>query len=82
MGIASKNPTTGTTIQVFDEISEAALEAKLDQAASTFVTYRHTSFAQRAEWMHAAAAVLETNKQDYAQLMTLEMGKPWVNSWA
>jgi succinate-semialdehyde dehydrogenase/glutarate-semialdehyde dehydrogenase len=78
MGIASKNPTTGTTIQVFDEISEAALEAKLDQAASTFVTYRHTSFAQRAEWMHAAAAVLETNKQDYAQLMTLEMGKPWV----
>lgn len=76
MGIASINPTTGATIQVFDEISEADLEAKLAQAAETFLTYRHTSFAQRAEWMQAAATVLETNKQAYAKLMTLEMGKP------
>jgi hypothetical protein len=36
MGIASTNPTTGATIQVFDDISDAALEAKLAQAAETF----------------------------------------------
>lgn len=76
MGIASINPTTGATIQVFEEISDTDLETKLAQAAETFLTYRQTSFDQRAEWMRAAATVLDRNKQAYAQLMTLEMGKP------
>jgi succinate-semialdehyde dehydrogenase/glutarate-semialdehyde dehydrogenase len=76
MGIASTNPTTGATIQVFDEISDVDLDSKLVQAAETFLTYRHTPFSQRAEWMRGAATVLETNKQAYAKLMTLEMGKP------
>lgn len=82
MGIASINPTTGTTIQVFDEISDANLDAKLAQAAETFLTYRHTSFDQRGEWMRAAATVLDTNKQAYAKLMTLEMGKPLASAVA
>lgn len=76
MGIASINPATGATLQVFDEIGEADLEAALARAAATFATYRHTTFRQRAEGMRAVATVLETNKHDYARLMTLEMGKP------
>ncbi|MEY3300082.1 MAG: hypothetical protein RLZZ597_3342 [Cyanobacteriota bacterium] len=82
MGIASINPTTGTTIQSFEEISDTDLEAKLSQAAETFLTYRQTSFAQRAAWMQAAATVLDTNKQAYAKLMTLEMGKPLASAVA
>ncbi len=76
MGIASINPATGLTLQEFEALTEAALEQKLAQATATFGDYRWTSFAQRADWLRQAADVLAQNKQAYAQLMTLEMGKP------
>jgi succinate-semialdehyde dehydrogenase/glutarate-semialdehyde dehydrogenase len=76
MGIASINPATGETLKVFDALSEAALEAKVAKAATTFQTYRTTTFGQRAAWLQAAAQVLEDNKQAYGRIMTLEMGKP------
>lgn len=76
MPIATLNPATGETLQTFEELSEQQLEQKLQLAAETFRSYRKTSFAQRAELMLRAAAILETDKQKYARLMTLEMGKP------
>ena len=76
MPIASINPATGALLQAFEPLSAAALEQKLARAASTFATYRHTSFDQRAEWLRQAAQVLDDNRAAYARLMTLEMGKP------
>jgi len=76
MGIASINPATGATLQVFEALTVAELEEKLTRASAGFEQYRHISLAQRAEWLHAVAAVLEDNQQAYGQLMTLEMGKP------
>jgi succinate-semialdehyde dehydrogenase/glutarate-semialdehyde dehydrogenase len=76
MPIASINPATGQVLQEFTPLSEAELEAKLARAAKTFVTYRHTLFDQRATWLRQAAQVLDDNKAAYAELMTLEMGKP------
>jgi succinate-semialdehyde dehydrogenase/glutarate-semialdehyde dehydrogenase len=76
MGIASINPATGETLKAFDALSEAALETKVAKAATTFQTYRTTTFGQRAAWLQAAAQVLEDNKQAYGRMMTLEMGKP------
>ncbi|MBU6229292.1 MAG: NAD-dependent succinate-semialdehyde dehydrogenase [Cyanobacteria bacterium REEB459] len=76
MAIASINPATGITLQVFDELSDAALEDCLAQAAARFDQYRHTSFEQRAHWLTLTAEVLEGNKQHYGQLITAEMGKP------
>ncbi|MEB3251062.1 MAG: aldehyde dehydrogenase family protein, partial [Cyanobacteriota bacterium] len=76
MAIASINPATGVTLQVFEDLTPAALQAKLSQADQCFAQYRHTSLEQRAAWLRAAAQVLEADKLTYAQLMTLEMGKP------
>ena len=76
MSIATINPATGETVQAFDELSGQQLEQKLQLAANTFHSYRLTSFAQRAELMLRAAAILEAEKQKFARLMTLEMGKP------
>jgi succinate-semialdehyde dehydrogenase/glutarate-semialdehyde dehydrogenase len=76
MAIASINPATGVTLQVFEDLTPAALQAKLSQADQCFAQYRHTSLDQRATWLRAAAQVLEADKLTYAQLMTLEMGKP------
>lgn len=76
MPIATINPATGETLQTFEELSPRQLEQKLQLAADTFRTYRKTSFANRAELMLQAAAILDADKQKLARLMTLEMGKP------
>ena len=76
MAIASINPSTGETLKTFEKLSASELEQKLQLAASTFQTYRHTSFAERAPLMLRAAEILETEKRELGKLMTIEMGKP------
>ena len=57
-------------------MSGQQLEQKLQLAAETFRSYRKTAFAERSELMLRATAILDSDKQKYARLMTLEMGKP------
>jgi succinate-semialdehyde dehydrogenase / glutarate-semialdehyde dehydrogenase len=76
MGITTINPTTGEALKKFDELSTDQLETKLELAANTFRTYRHTPFADRARMMTRAAEILEKEKHEFGRLMTIEMGKP------
>lgn len=76
MPIASINPATGETLKTFESLTKAQVDEKLQRASDTFRVYRHTSFAQRTAMMNRAAEILESEKQDLAQLMTTEMGKP------
>ncbi|AFY59866.1 NAD-dependent succinate-semialdehyde dehydrogenase [Synechococcus sp. PCC 6312] len=76
MAIASINPTTGDVIQEFTALSDGELTAAVAQAQGAFEFYRHTTFEERATWMLKAAALLVAHREDYARLMTLEMGKP------
>lgn len=75
MPIASINPATGETVKEFSALDPAQIEEKLEKAAIAFERHRRTSFAQRAEWMMAAAQLLEQEKERLAQIITLEMGK-------
>lgn len=77
MPIASINPATGETLKTFEPLTPAEIEAKLQLAASTFTSYRRTSFKQRAVWMNAAATILETRKVELGRIMTTEMGKTY-----
>ncbi len=76
MPIASINPATGETIKTFEPLNEEQINEKLQRAADTFRSYRHTPLAEREQWMMRAAEILETEKNDFARLMTTEMGKP------
>ena len=75
MPIATTNPATGEVEQTFDEISDEEVERILARAASTFRTYRTTTFAERGAWMVRAAEILETEVDRIAAMMTTEMGK-------
>ena len=75
MPIATTNPATGEVVQTFDEISDEEVERILALAASTFRTYRTTTFAERGAWMVRAAQILETEVDRIATMMTTEMGK-------
>ena len=76
MAIASINPTTSETLKTFSALAKAQIEEKLQLAAGTFCTYRHTPMPERARMMQRAAEILETDKLRLGKIMTEEMGKP------
>ena len=76
MGIATVNPATGEVVKTFTALSDAEVEAKVQRAAETFLSYRKVPFADRARLMTKAAEILEKEKEVFGRLMTLEMGKP------
>jgi len=77
MAIATINPATGEVIKTFQALSEGEIEKKVQLAVSTFKAERKTPFSVRAQRMRKAAEILERDKDKFAHLMTLEMGKPY-----
>jgi succinate-semialdehyde dehydrogenase/glutarate-semialdehyde dehydrogenase len=75
MAIATVNPATGEVIKAFDPLSVEELDARIARADEAFQSYRLTTFAQRAEWLLAAADILEKEADNVAAVMTTEMGK-------
>lgn len=75
MAIATINPATGQVLKTFEPLSDAQIEVKLQKAADTFSSYRRVPFAERARMMLKAAAILESEKETFARMMTTEMGK-------
>src|SRR5580700_11467849 len=75
MAIATINPTTGQTIKKFEALTDSQVDQKIQRAAESFPKFRRLSFADRAKMMNRAADLLESEKEELARLMTLEMGK-------
>ncbi|HXM92879.1 MAG TPA: NAD-dependent succinate-semialdehyde dehydrogenase [Candidatus Dormibacteraeota bacterium] len=75
MAIATINPASGETLKVFAPLSDSQIERKIRQAAEAFATFSRLPFAQRGQMMLKAADLLEGEKKEIAQLMTMEMGK-------
>jgi succinate-semialdehyde dehydrogenase/glutarate-semialdehyde dehydrogenase len=75
MAIATTDPTTGQLVRRFDAMTPDQIEAALAASATAFEHLRRTSFAQRAEWMNAAADILDAEADQVAATMTTEMGK-------
>ena len=71
----STNPATGQTVQTFDTWDKSGIEQTLDKVAAATPLWAALSFDERAGFMRQAAEVLRANKEEYAGLITLEMGK-------
>src|SRR5437764_9032060 len=76
MSIRSINPATGETLNSFDELSAQQIEESLTRAVNAFGNAGRTSRADRSSMMLRVAEILENEKNDFARLMTAEMGKP------
>lgn len=76
MPYQSTNPYNGKIVKSFDDIDDAQLEAKLAAAQDCFEqVWRRTSFAERKAVLSRAAAILRERTQEFAELITIEMGK-------
>jgi hypothetical protein len=76
MAIKTVNPATGETLKEFAPLTAQEIETKLALAAAAFATHRRTTFAERAAKVLRAAEILDARKEEFARLMTIEMGKP------
>ncbi|RDC63913.1 NAD-dependent succinate-semialdehyde dehydrogenase [Adhaeribacter pallidiroseus] len=76
MAIQSINPATKEVLKTFNPHSPAELETLLKNADHVFEKWRATLFTERAELMRKAAQELRENVSYYAEIITLEMGKP------
>lgn len=72
----SINPYTGKVIYEFNTHSDVEIERIISRADKTFHEWRRTSMDNRSDLMNAVAEEIETNKDEYAEVMTREMGKP------
>jgi len=76
MPFASRNPVTNQVIQSFPGWDAPQLKQALEKAHSAQQAWAQTPFALRAEMLRNAAIQLRAQGDQFATLITLEMGKP------
>jgi succinate-semialdehyde dehydrogenase/glutarate-semialdehyde dehydrogenase len=70
------DPTTGEAMGEYVETTDAEVELRLAAAQSAFLRWRFTDLGERAKTLHRVAAALRATRDENAELMTREMGKP------
>jgi succinate-semialdehyde dehydrogenase/glutarate-semialdehyde dehydrogenase len=76
------DPATEEVIATYEPFSPAQVEAALEAAAQAFARWRRTPVAERAAAVRALAGVLRARRDEWALLITREMGKPIVEAEA
>jgi succinate-semialdehyde dehydrogenase/glutarate-semialdehyde dehydrogenase/succinate-semialdehyde dehydrogenase len=76
MAFESTNPTTGELLNTYPEHSAQDVDARLQSAWDGWKKWSRTPLSQRAAFLVRLAELLEKRADDYAKLITLEMGKP------
>lgn len=72
----SINPSTEQIIYEFQEMTDNEILSSIESAHNSFLSYKKTSFDLRKKLLLKTADILESAKSDYAETLTLEMGKP------
>ena len=70
------DPATGRVVKKIADASPADGKAAMDAAAEAFPAWAATPARARAELLRRAFDLLQERKEDFALLMTIEMGKP------
>jgi succinate-semialdehyde dehydrogenase/glutarate-semialdehyde dehydrogenase len=72
----STNPADGSLLKTYQAHDEAAVENLIAETARVQKRWADRSFTDRAQVLLETARLLEQRKNEFAELMTLEMGKP------
>jgi succinate-semialdehyde dehydrogenase/glutarate-semialdehyde dehydrogenase len=77
MSYAVTNPATGETVKTFDTISDADLDAAIAAADDVFRSWsRSTTVQERAALIRRVGELHAERRQQLADIIVLEMGKP------
>jgi acyl-CoA reductase-like NAD-dependent aldehyde dehydrogenase len=76
MSFASTNPTTGQLLGTYPEHTAHDVELRLQSAWDGWKKWSRTPLSERTAFLIRLADLLEKRVEEYAQLITMEMGKP------
>lgn len=72
----SVNPYNNEVLKEYNTISDTDLNEKIDAAHIAFNSWKQLPFEERGNYILKVAEVLLNEKETWAKLITLEMGKP------
>src|SRR6476620_6338824 len=75
MGYQTVNQFNNAVVASFEDLTDAQAMELLGQAQQTFESWSQTSFPERTAVITRAAAILRERSDEFARLLTLEMGK-------
>ena len=75
-GFRVQNLVTGEARESFDFATDAEIASALENAEKGFATWRKKTIEERAELVNKVAALFEERKQELAEIIADEMGKP------
>jgi succinate-semialdehyde dehydrogenase/glutarate-semialdehyde dehydrogenase len=76
MTISSVNPATGELVKQFEPLTPVEIEGRLSRAAKAAASWRKTPLTERTAVVRRMGDILLKDRDRYAAIMTLEMGKP------
>jgi acyl-CoA reductase-like NAD-dependent aldehyde dehydrogenase len=74
--IETINPATGKVIGSYNNMSIEQINQKTKDARNSFEDWKKLDISERCTYMRRLGRVMKKNKEDYAKLITEEMGKP------
>ena len=74
--LQSINPYTEEVIKTYPEHSRQEIENIIESADKAFLSWQKVEFKERSALMKKAGNVLRKKKDEFGEIMTLEMGKP------
>lgn len=80
--IITINPTTDEVVAAYPALARPDIDAAIDAAGAAQRDWRETDLAHRARLLRSLANLLREEVEEHAQLISVEMGKPIVESRA
>jgi acyl-CoA reductase-like NAD-dependent aldehyde dehydrogenase len=74
--IETINPSTGKVIAAYEAESAEVVSSKVKAARVAFSSWKKRDLSERAEYIRKLGRVMRKNREDYARIVTEEMGKP------
>jgi succinate-semialdehyde dehydrogenase/glutarate-semialdehyde dehydrogenase len=76
MSFATINPTNEKILKEYEGLNESQINDLIEKSNDRFESWRKTSFKHRSDLLLKIADILVDRKDEYANTMALEMGKP------
>ncbi|WP_374455373.1 aldehyde dehydrogenase family protein [Nocardioides sp.] len=80
--ITTVDPATGLDLATYDAHDEAAVDAALASAHAAYLDWSTRPVAERCDLLRSVGKLLTERRDDYAALITAEMGKPVAEAYA
>ncbi|MBK7866778.1 MAG: NAD-dependent succinate-semialdehyde dehydrogenase [Ignavibacteriales bacterium] len=78
----SVNPNNEEVVGEYPTMGHDRLTTVVNEVYDSWNLYKSTSFEDRKVWLKNVASILRERKKEFARLMTLEMGKPFLQGIA